>query len=138
MDGVLLNPKVNKLPSDQDSLKSKVIPYVLYFLLVTVALLHEWYGGRDPQAISWLKFAARNREVIVTNVIVDSHPTEPSNAFVAVEIVGSKNGEKKAISSQTSQFVKLSFRPQVGEKLALVIKRGQVHVTKPGDFPQAE
>lgn len=133
-----LNPEVNNLPNDQNSLKSKVIPYVLYFLLVTGALLHEWYGGRDPQAISWLKFAARNREVTVTNVIIDSHPAEASSAFVAVEIVGSKNGEKRAISSQTSKFVKLSFRPQVGEKLALVIKRGQVHVTKPGDFSRAD
>jgi len=133
-----LNPEVNNLPSAQDSLKSKVIPYVLYFLLVTGALLHEWYGGRDPQAISWLRFAARNREVTVTNVIIDSRPAEPSSAFAAVEIVGSKNGEKRAISSQTSKFVKLSFRPQVGEKLFLVIKRGQVYVTKTGDFPPTE
>lgn len=133
-----LNPTVNNLPSDESSFKSKVIPYVLYFMLVTAALLHEWYAGRDPQAISWLKFAARNRAVTVTNVIVDNHPADPSSAFVAVEIVGSSSGEKRAISSQTSKFVKLSFRPHVGEKLALVIKRGQVIVTKPGDSIQTE
>ena len=121
------------MQKEENSLRSKIIPYVFYWLVVISAMIHEWSGSRDPLATSWLKFAAKNKEVIVTNVIVNPHPQEASGDLLAVEIVGRVNGEKRAISNETSKIVKLSFTPKVGERLTLVIRNGQVLVTRSGD-----
>ena len=132
-DGYFHSPTEINLPRDENSFKSKIIPYVIYFVLLTCAMLHEWYGSRDPQALSWLKFAAKNKEVTVTNVIANPQPQDSSGELLAVEISGSISGEKRAISNGTRKIVKLAFTPKVGEKLTLSIKNGQVHVTRSGD-----
>ncbi len=131
-EGVFPQSKEQALADEKSSFKSKFVPYSLYFLILISAGVHEWISGRDSQAASWLKFAEKNKQVLVTNVIVSSDSLESSKSLLAVEVLGMANSEKRAIIGEFGRIVKLAFTPKVGEKLSLTITNGQVIFSRAG------
>jgi len=112
------------LRNEKQTLKDKIIPYAIYVLTICAGIFNELSGSRDIEAVAWRKFAARNKHVIVTNVISDAKAAQ--SKAIAVEITGMGSGDKRAIMTGTQKHVSLTFLPKVGDELILSVKNGLV------------
>ncbi len=105
---------------EKASFKDKIIPYALYVLTFCIGIFHE-YSLRDVEPPALQRFAARNKHVIVTNVISASGAT--GTAAIAVEIEGVGSGEKFAFAPSTEKHLRLSSTPKVGDEFVFAVKK---------------